>query len=85
MEAHEAMVQVTYNGRHGELAQPVHFDSTDGDIRAWVSEALRTGGVQNIPADPEADLRDFSIERYPVKDGRPSNLLMVRPKVPFGR
>lgn len=89
MEANEARVNVTYSGKNGDLPDPVHFDSTDGDVRAWVTEAVRTGGVPGIPADPNADFRDFVIDRFPapanpVQGERSWNLISLRPKTPFG-
>lgn len=80
----EARVNVTYGGECGDLPDPVSFDATDADVRAWVQEAVRTGGIPGIPADERAAFHDFVVERFPVKEGRPHNVLMVRPKTPFG-
>lgn len=82
--AAEARVNVTYSGECGDLPDPVSFEATDGDVKAWVTEAVRTGGIPGIPADPRADFQDFVVERFPTKEGRPHNVLMVRPKTPFG-
>lgn len=79
----EATVNVTYAGQNGDLLAPVYFQSTDGDIKAWVTEAVRSGTVPGINAAPAADFTDFVVDRFPAKDGRP-NMLMVRPKTPFG-
>jgi hypothetical protein len=84
MNANEARLEITWSGEHGTLPDPVSFEATDGDVRGWVAEAIRTGGVPGIPADPNVDLRDFVVERYPSKEGRPDNVLMLRPKTPFG-
>lgn len=83
MEAYEARVNITYKGSNGDLLDPVTFDATDAEIRTWVTEALRTGGVPGIPADPEADLTDFVVDRFAAKEDLP-NRLMIRPKTPFG-
>lgn len=84
MEANEARVNVTWNGENGELPDPVFFDSTDTDIRGMVTEAVRSGGVPGIPADANADFQDFVLSRFPANEARPYNLIVVRPKTPFG-
>jgi hypothetical protein len=82
--ATDARVNVTYAGENGDLPDPVHFDSTDGDIRMWVTEAVANGGVPGIPADPGADFTDFVVDRFAANAERPYNLIQVRPKTPFG-
>jgi hypothetical protein len=79
--ANEARVNVTHRGRTGDLPDPVNLDSTDADVKAWVTEAVRGGGIPGIPADPGADFRDYVVER--VEDDR-SSVLILRPKTPFG-
>lgn len=82
--ANEAVVNVTVNGQQGDLPDPVSWDANDGDIRQWVTEALRTGGVPGIPAT-NVNLADYVIERLAAKEGlRPNNQLLLRPKVAFG-
>jgi hypothetical protein len=78
-------VNITYGGQNGDLPDTVAFDSTDADVRQWVTEAIRTGGIPGIPAAPYVDLRNFVIDRYRANDARPYNLIQVRPKTPFGR
>ncbi|MCK9567621.1 hypothetical protein M0R72_01565 [Candidatus Pacearchaeota archaeon] len=82
--ANEAIVNVTWAGNNGDLRDPVSFDATDEEIRAWVTEAVRTGGVANIPADPNADFTDFVIDRYAATEETPFCRLFARPKTPFG-
>lgn len=84
MEPNQARVNVTYAGSNGDLPDPVSFDATDGDIRQWVTEAVRGGGVPGIAAAPAADFTDFVVDRFGPTDARPYNLLAVRPKTPFG-
>lgn len=81
----EARVNITYGGQNGDLPDPVMLDSTDGDVKQWVTEAVRTGGIPGIPADPTADFRDFIVQKFPPTDARPYNLFQVRPKTPFGK
>lgn len=80
----EARVNVTFSGSNGDLPDPVMFQSTDADIKAWVTEAVRTGGIPGIAAAPNADFSDFVIDRFTATEARPHNLLAVRPKTPFG-
>ena len=82
--ATNARVNVTYAGENGDLPDTVHFDSTDGDIRAWVTEAVANGGVPGIPATLDANFTDFVIDRFAANEDRPYNLIQVRPKTPFG-
>lgn len=79
----EARVNVTWHGQNGDLVSAVFFDSTDADVRAWVQEAVRNGTVPGIDADPNANFRDFVVDRFPARDQEP-NRLFVRPKTPFG-
>lgn len=85
IRADEARVNVTYAGSNGDLPDPVSFESTDADVKGWVTEALRTGGVPGIPAQPQVDLTDFVIDRFRATEARPWNLIACRPKTPFGR
>lgn len=82
---HQARVNITYKRQYGELPDPVTFDAGDGDIRGWVAEAIRTGGVPGIDADPQVRLQDYVIDRFPPVPGvREHNLIDIRPKVEFG-
>jgi hypothetical protein len=85
MGDHEARVNITYAGNNGDLPDPVNLDANDGDIKQWVTEAVRGGGVPGIPATPAADFRDFVIDRFPPTEARAYNLISIRPKTPFGR
>lgn len=80
----QARVNVTYGGQNGELPDPVHFQSTDADVRAWVTEAVRAGGIPGLAADARADFTDFVVDRFAATEARPYNLLQIRPKTPFG-
>jgi len=84
MEANQARLNITYQGENGDLPDPVFFDSVDGDIKTWVTEAVTNGSVPGIPADPGADFTDFVVDRFASNDERTYNLIQVRPKVPFG-
>ena len=80
----EARVNVTWAGSNGDLAQPVPYNASDGDIKAWVTEAIRTGSVSGIPADAAADFRDFVVDRFAATVEIPTNRIFLRPKTPFG-
>jgi len=80
----EARVNVTYGGQNGDLPDPVFFDSNDGDVKGWITEAVRNGSIPGIPADAGADFTDFVVDRFAATEGRPYNLIQLRPKTPFG-
>lgn len=80
----EARVNITWAGQNGDLPDPVHYDSADGDVKQWVTEAVRTGSVPGINADADADFTDFVVDRFAATAARPYNLIQVRPKTPFG-
>jgi len=85
IQPHQARVNITYKRQYGELPDAVTFDSTDGDVRGWVAEAIRTGSVPGIEADPDVRLNDYVIDRFPPVPGtREYNLIDIRPKVEFG-
>ena len=84
LQATEARVNVTWNGQNGDLPDPVYFESTDGDVRQWVTEAVQNGGVPGIGVDPNANFTDFVVDRFATTEDRPWNLISVRPKTPFG-
>jgi hypothetical protein len=87
--ADQARVNITFAGQNGDLPDPVSVDATDGDVRQWITEAVRNGSVPNIPASPTANFADFMIDRFPppanpAPGERDYNLISVRPKAPFG-
>lgn len=84
MEAFEARVNITYKRQNGDLPDPVRFDSTDGDILGFISEAVRAGSVPGINADPNPDFQDYVIDRFEADQTTPYNRLMARPKTPWG-
>jgi len=83
MNENEARLNITYSGSNGDLADPVFFDASDADVKAWATEAVRNGSVPGIPADAAADFTDFVIDRFSANEEQP-NRLFLRPKTPFG-
>jgi hypothetical protein len=79
----DALLNITVNGQNGNLRDPVFFDATDADVKAWATEAVRNGGIPGIDAVPNVDFRDFVVDRFAEKDGLPARLVL-RPKTPFG-
>lgn len=84
LDATEARVNITYGGLNGDLPDPVQFDAGDADVRGWVSEALRNGGVPGISATEDVDLSGYVVDRFASSEARPYNLIQLRPKTPFG-
>ncbi len=82
--AYEARVNVTWRGQNGDLRDAVAYDSGDGDIKAWVAEAIGTGAVEGVRAERRVDLRDFVVDRFPASAQIPFNRIFLRPKTPFG-
>lgn len=79
----EAVVNVTWRGQCGDLPSPAPWNSSDRDIIAMATEAIRHGGVRGIDADPHVDLDGFMVQKVDAKDGLP-NRFIARPKTPFG-
>jgi len=84
MEENEARLNITVNGMNGDLPDPVQFDATDADIKAWATEAVAAGHVPGIDADPNVNFGDFVVDRFTAKDDQ-GNRLYLRPKAAFGR
>jgi hypothetical protein len=84
MTSTEARVNITYGGANGDLPDTVSFDAADGDVKQWVTEAVRGGGVPGIALDANADFTDFVVDRFTANVTRPYNLIQLRPKTPFG-
>ena len=79
-----AKVNVTYGGSNSDLVDPVSLDATDADVRAWVTEAVRSGSVPGIAQDQHADFHDFVVERFPPNETHPTHRIMLRPKASYG-
>ena len=80
----EARVNITWNRQNGDLPEPVNWNSTDADVKGWISEALRTGTIPGIPADANPNLQNFIVDRFEATEARPFNLIQIRPKTEFG-
>lgn len=80
-----ARVGVTWNGQYGDMVEPIRYDATDADIKAMVTEAIRSGSVPGIAADANCDLTDYIIDRFGATAERPWAVLQSRPKTAFGR
>lgn len=80
-----ATLNVTYNGMNGDMPDPVYFESTDGDLRQMVTEAVRSGDIPGINADPNADFTNFVVDRFRANGEGDHNKISVRPKTPFGK
>lgn len=80
----QARVLITWDGKSGDLPDPILFDSTDADIKGWVSEAIRTNSIPAITFQGNVDLTDFVVDRFRSSETNPTNTITVRPKVPFG-
>ena len=84
LTADEAALNITWQGGNGDLPDAILFDTTDVDVRASATEAVRTGYVPGITADEGVDFRDFTVDRFPANDGVPYNQIFLRPKSDVG-
>jgi hypothetical protein len=78
-----ARLNITWSGQNGDNPDLVPWDSSDADIRRIATEAVCTGYVAGIPADPNVDFTDFVVDRFPATDELPYRCF-VRSKTPFG-
>jgi len=79
-----AIVNVTWDGLNGDLPDLVSFQATNQQVINWVTEAVRSGSVNGIPAYANADFSSFHVDRFEATDNRATGLFQVRPKTPFG-
>ena len=85
----QARLNITYHPRDGGDAQQgdvpdlVSYDLSDAEVIRMATEAIM-GGLPGIDADPNPDLTDYVVDRFPARDDMPVNRLSVRKKTPFG-
>ena len=78
-------LNVTYLGQNGDLPDPILNDMNHDDVIRMTEEAIRTGGIPGIPADPNVRLADFVVDKpFPPTESRPYWLRTVRPKTAYG-
>jgi hypothetical protein len=80
----DAILNITVNGQNGDFRDPVSFEATDAEVKAWAAETVHNGSVPGIDADPNVSFEGFVVDRFAEKDGLPARLIL-RPKTPFGR
>lgn len=79
-----ARLNITWAGSNGDLPDHIPYDASDAEIRTWATEAIQTGGIPGIQADPMVRLDDFVIDRFPATAEIQANRIFLRPKTPFG-
>lgn len=79
-----ARVNVTFAGMNGDMTDPIRYDATDGDIKAMVAEAIRSGSIPGVTAQTAVDLSDFVVDRFTPTADRPFATMTIRPKTAFG-
>lgn len=82
--ADQAQLNITWARQNGDMPDPVAWDATDADVKAFAQEAVRTGYVPGITGDENANFHDFVVDRFAATADRPFNRLVLRPKTPFG-
>jgi len=83
LQPYEAILNVTWSGQNGNLVDPIAFDASDIDIKAWASEAVSSGSIPGIRT-ATANFGDFVVERFAATADNAVNRVVVRPKTPFG-
>ena len=61
-----AVLNVTWHRQNGSLPDPVFADLTKEEALHMATEAVRTGSIPGIDADPDVDLEGFEIDRIPA-------------------
>jgi hypothetical protein len=84
IETGHAKLTITYNGQQGDAPDPVPYDSTDANLKQMAAECIRDGYIPGIDADPNVDLTNYVIDRFPARADVPYSRLSARPKTPFG-
>lgn len=79
-----ARLNITYANQNGELRDPIPYAASDADIKQWATEAVQNGDIAGFGAHPDVSFRDFVVQRFTPTEERPYNLIMLRPKTPFG-
>lgn len=79
-----ARLNITYANQNGELRDPIPYNASDADIKQWATEAVQNGDIAGFGAHPDVSFRDFVVQRFTPTEERPYNLIMLRPKTPFG-
>ncbi len=79
----EAQINITWQGTSADLPHTVPWDATDAEIKQWAAESV-ANGFTGMPADPNVDLTNFMVDRYPASEAVPYNRYIVRPKTAFG-
>ena len=75
-------LNITFAGSNGDLGDFVAMDASDADIKAWATEAVRSGSVPGI-AQAQADFTNFVVERFNAEGDLPDRVFL-RPKTAYG-
>ncbi|MEL6349923.1 MAG: hypothetical protein AAFV53_42870 [Myxococcota bacterium] len=84
LRAHEARLNITWQGQNADLPDPVPFDATDRQLKQWAAEAIAHGSVPGIRNHGRLNVRDFVVDRFPANNQTPYARIFIRPKTPFG-
>jgi hypothetical protein len=79
-----AVLNITYQGRSADLAQPLDDRTADADVLRIAVEVVRSGDLPGlaIPDLPADAFRHFVVDR--ITDPNGVRRIYLRPKVPFG-
>lgn len=81
-ETRVAVLNVTWGGQNGNLADAVPYDLSDAEIRRVAAEAVSSGAVPGVSSG-RADFSGFVVDRYPATEALPDRIFL-RPKTEYG-
>jgi hypothetical protein len=82
--AHEARVNVTWNGQNGDLMEPVPFTATDRQLKEWAREALIGGSIPGVQPTGQVNMANYVVDRFTANGTVSYNRIFLRPTTPFG-
>lgn len=80
----EARLNLTFDGKNGDLVEPVPFGASDAELKAWAREALIGGSIPGFTVRGRVELADYVVDRFPANAQIPYNRIFLRPSTPFG-
>lgn len=79
-----ALFNITHRGQNGYLPEPVLRDTPEESLLKMAEEAIQSGSVPGVEADPDASTQGYMVDPYEPGNGIDVWRIHLRPKVPFG-
>jgi hypothetical protein len=84
LRPNEARLNLTYDGKNGDLPEPVPFYASDAELKDWAREALIGNAIPGFTVRGRVDLAAYVVDRFPANAQVPYNRIFLRPSTPFG-